>query len=84
MTAAHAEWPYQDEQFLADYDLAFEDFMRHMRRQGFPTSDRVLEGAHERATARAIELSRARGLRSADFAGMSRTALSRALFRYGY
>jgi hypothetical protein len=84
MTAAHAEWPYQDERYLSDYEAAFEDFMRHMRRQGFPVSDRILEGAHERATVRAMEQSKARGMRSADFAGMSRIALSRALFRYGY
>jgi hypothetical protein len=84
VAASHWEGGSPAERFAADYDSAFDDFVRHMRRQGFPISDRVLEGAHERATSRATELAKSRGLRSADFKALANAARSRALPRYGY
>lgn len=84
MAAAHVEGGTPAERFAADYAAAFDDFVRHMRRQGLPISERVLEGAHDRATTRATELAKARGLRSADFRGMAHAARSRACARYGF
>lgn len=84
MAASHWEGGSPAERFATDYDSAFDDFVRHMRRQGLPISDRVMEGAHDRATARATDLAKSRGLRSADFKALANAARNRALARYGY
>jgi hypothetical protein len=73
-----------EDRFASDYATAFEDFMRSFRRQGVLTSERLLEGAHEKATQRATDLARSRGNRSMNFAALAKTGLAQARSRYGY
>jgi hypothetical protein len=84
MSAAPAEGRSVDEAFADDYARTFDDFMRHMERQGIPASDRMLEAAHDRAVEKATASARARGYRWVDFAPMARAGLARSRFRYGY
>jgi hypothetical protein len=84
MSAAHTEYASAEERYASDYAQAFDDFVRSMRRQGFLTSERVLEGAHDKATQKAADLARSRGQRSLNFAALSRAGLAKARSRHGY
>jgi hypothetical protein len=84
MSALPVELQSAEERFAEDYRLAFDDFVRHMRRQGYLVSDRILEGAHDKATERATAAARFRGQRSIDVRSMSRACLQRSLTWYGY
>jgi hypothetical protein len=84
MSAAFAESLSPEARFAEDYRLGFDDFVRHMRGQGFRVTDRVLEGAHDRAAERATAQARSLGVRHLDFAALSKSALAQSLRRYGY
>ena len=84
MSAAQSEAASVETGFAQDYARTFDDFVRHMKRQGIPVSDRVLEAAHERATQRATEAAKVRGFRSVDFAPYAKSGLALARARYGY
>ena len=84
MSAAHLEAVSVETGFAQDYARTFDDFVRHMKRQGIPVSDRVMEAAHERATQRATEAAKARGFRSVNFAPYAKSGLAVARARYGY
>jgi len=73
-----------EDYFVADYIRTFDDFVRHIRGQGFPMTERLLEAAHERATEHATNNAKTRGHRSVNFAPLAKTALARALLKYGY
>ncbi len=73
-----------EERFAADYARAFDDFVKHIKGQGLPVSDRVMEAAHERAAGRAGQLAASRGYRSANLAPLERSSLARSLARWGY
>jgi heme-degrading monooxygenase HmoA len=84
MSAARMESVSVETGFAQDYARTFDDFVRHMKRQGIPLSDRVMEAAHERATQRATEAARARGFRSVNLAPYAKSGLALARARYGY
>ena len=84
MSATRMEAVSLDVAFAADYARTFDDFVRHMRRQGIPVSDRVMEAAHERATQKASEAATARGFRSVNFAPLAASGLALARARFGY
>jgi hypothetical protein len=70
--------------FAAEYARSFDDFVRHLRGQGYPVSERLMEAAHERATAKSIELARMHGHRSVNFAPLAKAGLARARAKHGY
>jgi len=84
MSAAHAEAVSVETGFAQDYARTFDDFVRHMKRQGIPVSDRVMEAAHERATQRATEAAKGRGFRAVNFAPHAKSGLALARARFGY
>jgi hypothetical protein len=84
MSAAHVESAGVEASFAEDYARTFDDFVRHMKRQGIPVSDRVLEAAHDRATQRATDAARQRGFRSVNFAPLAKSGLALARARFGY
>jgi hypothetical protein len=84
MSAQQVEGVFIEAAFAEDYARTFDDFVRHMKRQGIPMSDRVLEAAHERAAQRATDAARARGFRSFNFAPLAKAGLAKARARYGY
>jgi predicted O-methyltransferase YrrM len=84
MSAVHMEGVFIEAAFAEDYARAFDDFVRHIKRQGIPVSDRVMEAAHERATKRATDAARARGYRSFNFAPLAKAGLAQARKRHGY
>jgi hypothetical protein len=84
MSAAPSYGASVEERFAEEYARAFDDFVRHVRGQGFPVSERVMEAADEKASRRAIDLATSRGHRSVNFAPMSRSGLAKARAKYGY
>jgi hypothetical protein len=84
MSAVQVEGVFVEAAFADDYTRTFDDFVRHIRRQGIPLSDRVMEAAHERATKRATDSARARGYRSFNFDPLAKAGLARARKRHGY
>ena len=49
-----------------------------------PVNERVMEGAHERATKTATQAMTSRGYRSVNIAPLTKAGLARMLARYGY
>ena len=84
MSAEQVEGVVIEAAFAEDYARAFDDFVRHIRRQGIPVTDRVMEAAHERATKRATDSARGRGYRSFNFDPLAKAGLARARKRHGY
>jgi hypothetical protein len=84
MSAVQVEGVFVEAAFAEDYARTFDDFIRHIRRQGIPVSDRAMEAAHERATKRATDAARSRGYRSFNFDPLARAGLARARQRHGY
>lgn len=84
MSAARMEAVSVEAVFAEDYARTFDDFVRHMKRQGIPISDRVMETAHERATQKATDAARARGFRSVNLAPLAKSGLALARARFGY
>lgn len=84
MSAARMEAVSVETVFAEDYARTFDDFVRHMKRQGIPISDRVMEAAHERATQKATDAARARGFRSVNLAPLAKSGLALARARFGY
>jgi hypothetical protein len=84
MSAVPVEGVFIEAAFAEDYARAFDDFVRHIRRQGIPISDRVMEAAHDRATQRATDAARRRGYRSFKFEPLAKAGLARARTRHGY
>ena len=84
MSAVQMEQVSVESIFAADYSRTFDDFVRHMKRQGIPVSDRVMEAAHDRATQKASDAARARGYRAVNFAPMAKSGLALARTRFGY
>lgn len=84
MSATRMEAVSLDSAFAADYARTFDDFVRHMRRQGIPVSDRVMEAAHERAAQKASDAAKARGFRSVNFSALAASGLALARARHGY
>ncbi len=70
--------------FAQEYDKTFVEFVRHVVGQGVPVNERVMEGAHERATKTATQATMGRGFRSVSFGPMAKSGLARMLARYGY
>ena len=83
MTAALSGPTTAEAAFGADYDEAFESFVRSMRRQGYLVDDRILEAAHVRAEKAAKDAAMARGDRSLPFRALTADALARARTRHG-
>jgi len=73
-----------EDRFADDYAQCFDNFVRHIKGQGFPVNERVMEAAHDKATKRAIELANSRGHRSVNFAPMTKAGLAKAMAKYGY
>lgn len=73
-----------EQAFAQEYDKTFVEFVRHVVGQGVPVNERVMEGAHERATKTAIASCSSRGYRSTNFAPLSKAGLARMRARYGY
>jgi hypothetical protein len=84
MSAVQVEGVFVEAAFAEDYAQTFDDFVRHMKRQGIAMSDRVMEAAHERATKRATDTARGRGYRSFNFDPLAKAGLARARKRHGY
>jgi hypothetical protein len=84
MSAVRMEQVSVEAAFADDYARTFDDFVRHMKRQGIPVSDRVMEAAHERATQKASDAARARGFRAVNFAPFAKSGLALARARFGY
>jgi len=84
MSAAPMEATSVETAFAQDYARTFDDFVRHVKRQGIPLSDRVMEAAHERATQKATDTAKARGFRSVNFAPLAKSGLALARARFGY
>ena len=84
MTAALFDPTAAEAAFGADYDEAFEAFVRSMRRQGHLVDDRILEAAHIRAEKAARDRAMARGHRSLPFRTLTADGLARARRRHGY
>ena len=84
MSASRMEAVSVETAFAEDYARTFDDFVRHVKRQGIPLSDRVMEAAHERATQKATDAAKARGFRSASFAPLAKSGLALARARFGY
>ncbi len=70
--------------FAQEYDKTFVEFVRHVVGQGVPVNERVMEGAHERATKTATQAMTSRGYRSVNIAPLTKAGLARMLARYGY
>ena len=83
MAAQSPEWTPQA-RYAADYAAAFDEFVRSMRRQGFPLGDRILEGAAEKAEKRAREQAVARGHRTLPFPALAKDGLAQGRHRWGY
>ena len=73
-----------DELYADEYAQAFDDFVRHMKRQGFPLSERLMEAAHDRASERASSAARSRGFRATDFRPLAKSSLAKCRYKYGY
>jgi hypothetical protein len=84
MSIAPSQGVSVDELYADEYARAFDDFVRHMKRQGFPLSERLMEAAHERASERASSAARARGYRATDFRPMAKAGLAKLRYKYGY
>ena len=84
MSAAHMGSGLGRDRIRAGLRPTFDDFVRHMKRQGIPVSDRVMEAAHERATQRATEAAKAGGYRAVNFAPYAKSGLALARARFGY
>lgn len=84
MSAIRMEATSVETAFAEDYARTFDDFVRHMKRQGIPVSDRVMEAAHERAARRATDAAKRRGYRSVNFAPLAKSGLAQARMRFGY
>jgi hypothetical protein len=84
MSAAPVERASVEAVFVETYQRTFDDFVGHLRRQGFAVSDRIMESAHERATARATQAARSGGDRSVNLAPCARSGLAWARAKYGY
>jgi hypothetical protein len=70
--------------FAETYERTFDDFVGHLRKQGFSVNDKIMETAHERATSRATQAARAGGDRSVNLAPCARSSLAWARAKYGY
>jgi hypothetical protein len=84
MSVASAESVPVEELYAAEYARAFDDFVRHLRGQGYPVSERLMEAAHERAAGRATDVAKVHGYRSMNFAPLAKAGLGRARAKHGY
>lgn len=84
MSGDDAEESSAEAVFARIYAQTFDGFVRHVRQQGIPLSERLMDAAHERATTRATHAARARGFRSVNFTQMAESHRGLARARYGY
>jgi hypothetical protein len=84
MSAAQPLGESVEERFAEVYSRTFDDFVKHIKGQGLPASDRVMEAAHERASDQAVQMAKTRGYRSMNFAPLLKSCLARSLARWGY
>ena len=84
MSAAPSFGLSVEERFADEYAQTFDNFVRHIRGQGFPISDHVIEAAHEKATRTATDAAVARGFRSVNFAPLAKAGVAKGRVKYGY
>lgn len=84
MSVAQSVGESVEERFATDYARSFDAFVKHIKGQGLPVGDRVMEAAHERAAGVATQAANERGYRSVNFTAMAKDCLPRSLARWGY
>jgi hypothetical protein len=84
MSAAPSFGLSVEERFADDYAQSFDNFIRHIRGQGFPVSERAIEAAHAKATRTATDAAISRGYRSVNFAPLAKAGLAKGRAKYGY